>query len=170
MTLTSLGNSFSCNHCNRLQTVLSQSKVCSSSWALSIFTNPIMPSVMDKHAVPHYSLPPKPIDSAKMIPKTLPSLTLSSPLSTHSSSSSPSTWSSQLSWSPPSATSSLLIHFFVASILCISNASSCLLRNQLTASNEMASSLEVILMKAHSFHFDFLFPPAFGESDQHCWG
>ena len=168
MTLTSLGNSFSCNHCNRLQTVLSQSKVCSSSWALSIFTNPIMPSVMDKHAVPHSSLPPKPIDSMTKFPKTSPSPTLSSPLSTHSSFSSPSTWSSQLSWSPPSATSSLLIHFFVASILCVSNTTSCLLRNQLTASNEMASSLEVILMKAHSL--DFLFPPAFGESDQHCWG
>ena len=164
MTLTSLGNSFSCNHCNRLQTVLYQSKVCSSSWALSIFTNPIMPSVMDKHS----SLPPKPIDSTTMIPKTSPSSTLSSPSSTFSSSSSPSTLSSQLSCSPPSTTSSLPIHFFVASILCISNASSCLLRSQLTASNEMASSLEVILIKTHSH--DFLLPPAFGESDQHCWG
>ena len=131
MTLTSLGNSFSCNHCNRLQTVLSQSKVCSSSWALSIFTNPIMPSVMEKHSVPHTSS------------------TLSPPSSTYTSSSSPSTLSSQLSWSPPSTTSSLLVHYFVASIFCVSNTTSCLLRNQLTASNEMASNLEVILMKAY---------------------
>ena len=151
MTLTSLGNSFSCNHCNRLQTVVSQSKVCSSSWALSIFTNPIMPSVMDKHAVPHSSLPPKLIDSTTKSPKTSPLSTLSSPSSTYSSSSSPSTLSSKLSWSPPSTTSSPLVHYFVASLLCISNASPCLLRNQLTASNEMASSLEVILKKACTF-------------------
>ena len=84
--------------------------------------------------IPHYATYSNssiPGSSTSSLP-TLPSSTSPSPPTPSSSS------------SLQSSTSSPLLRLIIGSILCVSNTTSCLLRNQLTASNEMASSLQVL--------------------------
>ena len=165
MTMRSLSNSFSYNlasdtnrcvkakklqffissfHASNIHLIWLDCPHYKLSYQVNMLNNKqMMPPSMLQYVT---SSTPPPLMSFSSLP-SLPSTSLS--LSTFVST--PSSYSSS---SPPptpslyslqsSASSSPLLRLIIASILCVSSTTSCLLRNQLTASNEMASNLEVI--------------------------